>query len=104
VIPHPPADPAARERRKRDLLLASELARGQAAAALEQVGSRVDRVAYGAIRLRAWAVQPPVWIAGGALALFVLLRLRSLRALRWGLLGLRAWRVGRSILEARRST
>lgn len=93
----------ARERRKRDLLLASELARGQAVAALGQVGPRVDRVARGAIRLHAWAAQPPVWMAGGALALFVLLRLRSLRALRWGLLGVRAWQAGRSILATRRS-
>jgi hypothetical protein len=102
VIPHPPADPVARERRKSDLLLASELVRGQAVTALGQVGSRVDWAARGAIRLRAWATQPPVWIAGGALALLLLPRLRVLRVLRWGLLGVRAWQVGSSMLATRR--
>lgn len=106
MIPHAHTDPPARERRKHDLLLASALARGQAVAALAEVGPRIDWVARGAFELRAWAAQPRVRVAGGTLgALLVLsslVRWRGLRLVRWGLLAVRVWQIGRSVLTARR--
>jgi hypothetical protein len=102
-----PADPRARARRKQDLLLASGLAREQAAGAIDELGQRADKVARGLIRLRAWASDPQVWIVAGAagsvLALTALPRVRSFRWLRWGVLGWRLWRIGARLAVRQRA-
>jgi hypothetical protein len=106
VIPRVPADPVRRERRKRDLLLASGLAREQALGALEEIGARADMVARGVIKVRAWVSDPQVWVAGGALgsalALLALPRMRTFRLLRWGTLAAQVWKIARRLLAARR--
>jgi len=90
------ASGAARRLRKQDLLLASELARGQAVLAFDEVAGRADAVALRLLTLRAWLASPAVWAAGsatGALVLGVALRrVRLLRLLRWGWVAHRLWR------------
>jgi hypothetical protein len=101
-----PADPRARARRKQDLLLASGLAREQAVVAIGEIGQRADQVARALIQVRAWLVDPRLWLVGGvvasAVALVALPRMRSLRLVHWGLLAVRAWRATRRVLAGRR--
>ncbi len=91
-----------RDRRKRDLLLASQLARAQAVGAFDELAVRTDAVAYRVMQVRAWLGSPLAWIVAGAFGTLVLrLPLRGGRAaqlLRWGWLAWRAWRnPGRSL-------
>jgi hypothetical protein len=91
------SDPALqRSRRKQDLLLASQLARGAAVDAFDELADRVDGVAYRVVRVRVWLASPLVWTAGsavGGLALALALRrARAVRLLRWGWLAWRLWR------------
>lgn len=95
MIPRIPADPAARSQRKADLLMASELLRGQAALAVDDLGQRGDAWV---LRVRAWrnVLSSPLVVAavGGAGAFFAASgpqqRGRFWRALRWAWL---AWRM-----------
>lgn len=95
MIPKIPDDPSARAERKANLLLASEVLRGQATLAVDDLGGRADRWA---VRLRAWRqvlANPAVLAAvGGGAAFFAASgpqqRGRFWRGLRWAWL---AWRV-----------
>jgi len=84
-----------RSSRKQDLLLASWLARGEAAGAFHELADRADAVAERVASIRAWLSNP--WVAAacvtGALAIGVgLRRVRAVRVLRWGWLAWRLWR------------
>jgi hypothetical protein len=95
MIPRIPDDPAARAERKANLLLASEVMRGQAVLAVQDLGSRADRWA---VRIRAWrqVLSNPAVLAavGGGAAFYAASgpqrRSRFWRGLRWAWL---AWRV-----------
>ncbi len=97
------ADPARRRSlRKEDLLLASQLARGQAMGAFDDLAGRADAVALRVVRVRLWLSDPRVQLiaaAGAGVVLAVVLRRKpATRWLRWGWLrwGWRAWRLWRS--------
>jgi hypothetical protein len=96
VIETAPDAAIPREVRKRNLVLASQLARGQVVLAFDQIGQRADSAAHAVVRVRAALTNPAVWAAGsavGALALRIALRrARPLALLRWGFLAWRAWR------------
>lgn len=85
-----------RDQRKQDLLLASQLARGQVIASVNDLSGRADRVARRVLQVRLWLSSPLGLAAGGAAAALVLgvarRRARSLRLLRWGWLAWRLWR------------
>ena len=85
-----------RDVRKQNLLLASQLARGQFVAAFDPLAQRADWVAQGVVRARAWLASPSAWVAAsavGALALAVTLRRGpARRLLRWGWMALGVWR------------
>ncbi|MGQ3052751.1 MAG: hypothetical protein ACT6S0_13280 [Roseateles sp.] len=91
-----PTDPALRARRKADLLLASQLLRGQATLAIDELGERADDWV---LRLRAWrnVLSNPIVLAaaGGAATFFVTAgkgrRGRLWRGLRWAWLAWRLW-------------
>ena len=92
-----------RDLRKEDLLLASQLARGQVLAAVAELGEGADAVADRVQQLRRWLSSPWVLAAGaaGALVLGVALRrVRALSVLRWGWL---LWRLWRAAVPALRS-
>jgi hypothetical protein len=96
-------DPAPqRSRRKQDLLLASQLARGQAIGAFDELAARADGVAQRVAQARAWLSSPQartVAVAAGALVLAMALRrVRALRLLRWGWLALGLWRSAAPVL------
>ena len=97
-----------RNRRKQDLLLASQLARGQAVGAFDELAGRADAVAYCVARIRTWLSSPLAWTAGsaaGALVLAVALRrVRAARLLRWGWLAWRLWRSVGPALARHRAT
>lgn len=99
MIPRIPGDPVLRERRKADLLLASQLLRGQVVLTADDLGERADLWGRRLLALRAWAANPWVLAGGGAAAaLFAGAgRRRSslLRGLRWGWLVWRLWRLWR---------
>lgn len=89
-----------RARRKHDLLLASELARGEAALALAELDARAQMLMRGAAWLRACAATPRLrWSAGtltaGLLVLLAAGRTHGLPLLRWSLLAARVWRAWR---------
>ncbi len=90
-----------RSRRKQDLLLASQLARGQVVGAFDELADRADLIAYRVVRIRVWLSSPLVLTVGsavGALVLGVALRrVRAVRMLRWSW---RAWRLWRSAAPA----
>jgi hypothetical protein len=95
MIPKFPTDPALRDQRKADLLMASSLARGQAQLAVDDLGQRADAVV---VRARAWRdlVTNPIVLtvfSGGA-ALFAASgpkrRGKLWRGLRWAWL---TWKV-----------
>ncbi|MDG0856819.1 hypothetical protein [Roseateles puraquae] len=97
MIPRIPDDPGARAERKANLLLASEVMRGQAALAVDDLGERADRWA---VRLMAWRnlLANPLVLAtaGGGAAFFAASgpqqRSRFWRGLRWAWLAWRVWR------------
>ena len=94
-----------RSQRKQDLLLASQLARGQAVGAFNELAGRADAVVHRVQQLRAWFSSPLVWMAGSALGTVALRaglrrRGRTLRLVRWGWLAWRVWRVWRSAAPA----
>lgn len=93
-----------RSQRKQDLLLASQLARGQVLLAVDDLAERADALALRLARVRLWLGRPLVWAAlGSALALALHTRrrrarrsprsrlLRWVRLLRWGWLAWRTW-------------
>jgi len=85
-----------RSQRKQDLLLASQLARGQVIGALGELADQADLAVYRVVRIRVWLSSPLVWtVASAAAALVLGARLRrvpALRLLRWGWLAWRLWR------------
>lgn len=89
-----------RSLRKQDLLLASQLARGQAVGAFDELAGRADALALRVVRVRLWLSDPRVWVAGSAVGslLFaaVLRRAPARRGLRWGRWAWRAWSVWRA--------
>ncbi len=98
AIRPPPHRPTAAQRsqRKQDLLLASQLARGQVLIALDDLSDRADTLAVRVARVRLWLGSPVLWSAVGAVASVALgTRLRRTRVaslLRWGWLAWRLWR------------
>lgn len=92
-----PTDPARRAQRKADLLLASQLLRGQAVIAVDDLGRRADQWGRRWLWLQAQLADPWVRAAGALGAAFMAgagqqRRGRWMRALRWGVLAWRAWR------------
>lgn len=89
--------PAERAQRRKDLLLASQLLRLQAGAALGQLGERADAAERFVGRARAALTGPLGW-AGAGLLVVVLLRRPRARTprrrpwLRWAWLAWRVWR------------
>ena len=96
MIPPLPADPARRAARKQDLLLASALLRGQAVAAVDDLGERADVWARRWLWLQAQLGDPWVRAASAVGAAFLAGsgpgRSRWMRLLRWGLVAWRMWR------------
>ena len=96
MIPRIPADPALRSERKANLLLASELMRGQAALSVDDVGQRADGWVR---RILAWRdlLSNPVVLAAasGGAALFAGAgadrRGKLWRGLRWAWLAYKVW-------------
>lgn len=88
-----------RSQRKQDLLLASQLARGQVVLAVDDLADRADTLALRIARVRLWLGHPIVWsVLGAATALTLGTRRRRARLgalgrlLRWGWLAWRIWR------------
>lgn len=97
MIPRIPADPAERAERKANLLLASELLRGQAALAVDDLGERADGWARRLMAWRSLLSNPAVLAAaGGGAAFFAAAgqkrRGQFWRGLRWAWLAWRVWR------------
>jgi len=96
MIPRIPANPAQRSERKANLLLASELMRGQAVMSVDDVGRRADGWV---VRILAWRdlLSSPVVLAtaSGAAALFAGAgrdrRGKLWRGLRWAWLAYKFW-------------
>lgn len=83
-----------RERRKQDLLLASAMAREQAAAAISDLELRADHLVAQVGAVRHLFQRPSVRLAGGLAALLLgrsVSRSGPARLLRWAMLGWRAW-------------
>jgi hypothetical protein len=96
----------ARDQRKQDLLLASQLLRLHAADAANELSARADRVQERVLSVVALWNRPPVRVAATALAAVWLARSMrsrqpararraggSSRLLRWGIVGWRVWRI-----------
>lgn len=96
MIPRIPDDLARRAERKQDLLLASALLRGQAVAAVDDLGERADVWGRRWQWLQAQLADPWVRAATTVGAAFMAGsgpgRSRWMRLLRWGLVAWRAWR------------
>ena len=97
MIPTIPDDPRLRDERKANLLLASELLRGQVGRDVDDLGERADAVVHRALVVRGWLSDPTVLAAaGGAAAFFATAgqkrRGKLLGALRWAWLAWRIWR------------
>jgi len=95
MIPRIPDDPTLRDERKANLLLASELLRGQVQRDVDDVGERADDVVRRALVVRDWVTDPAVLAAvGGGAAFFAATgqkkRGQLWRGLRWAWL---AWRM-----------
>ncbi len=90
-----PTDPAARARRKAELLLASGVLRGQAGQALGDLGERADLWGGRWLWLRTQLSDPWVRAAGVAGAAFMASsgrrRAGLWRLARWGMLAWRLW-------------
>ena len=100
MIPRIPDDPRLRDERKANLLLASELLRGQAARDVDDLGERADVVVRRALAVRDWVTDPIVLAAASSGAAFFAAagqkkRGQLWRGLRWAWLAWRVWR-GRS--------
>lgn len=96
MIPRIPADPAERAARKANLLLASEVLRGQAALAVDDLGQRADAQALRVLAWRRLLTSPVVLAAlGGGAALFSGAgpgrRGKLWRGVRWAWLAWRVW-------------
>lgn len=96
MIPHIPADPAQRAERKANLLLASEVLRGQAALAVDDVGQRADGWVRRILGWRDVLAHPAVLAAAGSGAAFFAAsgrqgRSKLWRGLRWAWLAWRVW-------------
>ena len=85
-----------RARRKQDLLLASAVARQQAAVAVGQISPRVDAGVNLYVRWRKWthspALVPLAAVLGAGGTLLAVRKGRALALLRWGLI---AWKLAR---------
>lgn len=97
MIPRIPADPAQRAERKANLLLASELLRGQAVLAVDDIGQRADGWALRVMAWRKLLSNPIVLAAAGSGAAFFAAagqkrRGQFWRGLRWAWLAWRVWR------------
>lgn len=95
MIPRIPTDPRLRAERKADLLMASELLRGQAQSAVDDLGGRADGLVRRVLVVRGWLSDPVVLAAASSGAAFFAAagqkqRGRLWRGLRWAWL---AWRV-----------
>jgi hypothetical protein len=97
-----------RDRRKQDLLLASQLARGQVVGAFDELADRADVVVDRVVRVRMWLSNPLAWTAGsvaGALMLGVALRrVRGGGVLRWAWLAWKFWRSAGPVLALYRTS
>ena len=96
MIPRIPADPAQRAERKANLLLASELLRGQAALSVDVVGQRADGWVRRVMSWRDLLANPIVLaVAGSGAAMFAgagaQKRGKLTRGLRWAWLAWRLW-------------
>jgi len=96
-----------RDQRKRNLLLASRLARGQAAVAFNELARRADAVAYQVARVREWVARGLTWSVGSAVGSFVLAlslrRVRAVRLLSWVWPVWRLWRSAAAAMEHQRA-
>jgi len=95
MIPRIPQDPHLRAERKANLLLASELLRGQVQRDVNDLGQRGDGLVNRVLTVRSWLSDPTVLAAvGGGAAFFAVAgqkrRGQFWRGLRWAWL---AWRV-----------
>jgi len=95
MIPRIPSDPRLRAERKANLLLASELLRGQTQTAVDDLGERADGLVNRVLTVRDWLSNPAVLAAAsGGAAFFAAAgskrRGRLMGALRWAWL---AWRM-----------
>ena len=86
----------ARDERKRRLLLASGLARGELVGTFDELAGQADSLAARFMALRAWLSNPLVWGVGGTVGMLLLTvamrRDRALHLLSWGLQAWGAWR------------
>lgn len=97
MIPRIPNDPLQRAERKANLLLASELLRGQVQRDVTDLGDRADVVVNRVMVVRGWLSDPTVLAAAGGAAAFFAAggqkrRSKLLGALRWAWLAWRIWR------------
>ncbi|MFG6430240.1 hypothetical protein [Roseateles sp. LYH14W] len=95
MIPRIPQDPQQRAERKANLLLASELLRGQVQRDVNDLGERGDGLVNRVLTVRGWLSDPTVLaVAGGGAAFFAAAgqkrRGQFWRGLRWAWL---AWRL-----------
>ena len=85
-----------RDERKRRLLLASGLARGELVGTFDELAGQADSLAARFMALRAWLSNPLVWGVGGTVGMLLLTvvmrRDRALHLLSWGLQAWGAWR------------
>lgn len=97
MIPRIPQDPTQRAERKANLLLASELLRGQAQRDMNDLGQRADGLVNRVLKVRDWVSDPVVLAAASSGAAFFAAagqkrRGQFWRGLRWAWL---VWRVVR---------
>lgn len=94
MIPRIPDDPVRRDRRKADLLLASQILRGQAALDLDDLGGRADVWGRRWLWAKGWLTDPIVLaVAGGGAALFAASgRSNRSRVWRWARWAWVAWK------------
>ncbi|MDR7270832.1 hypothetical protein J2X20_003490 [Pelomonas saccharophila] len=96
MIPRIPTDPVQRAERKANLLLASELMRGQAALSVDDVGQRADGWVRRILSWRDLLTNPVILAAAsGGAALFAGAgadrRGKLWRGLRWAWLAYKVW-------------
>ena len=97
MIPSIPHDPLARAERKANLLLASQLLRGQARRDVDELSQRADSLVSRVLTARDWLTDPVLLaaVSGGA-AFFAAAgqkkRSQLWRGLRWAWLAWRVWR------------
>ena len=96
MIPRIPDNPAERAERKANLLLASEVVRGQAALAVDDLGGRADGLVVRVVAWRNLLSNPVVLAAAGSGAAFFAASGKAQRGrfwcgLRWAWLAWRLW-------------